>query len=70
MLPPVTEMLGKCGRWTLCCFHLSRECRKSVAGGRCGAATCHRNAGKVCQVDGAMLLPVTEMWEKCGRWTV
>ena len=70
MLPPVTEMLRKCGRWTVCCFHLSRKCGESVAGGRCDVATCHGNVGKVWQVDGMMLPPVTEMRRKCARWAV
>ena len=70
LLPPVTEMLGKCGRWTVRCCYLSRKCGKSVAGGRCDVATCHGNAAKVRHVDAVLLLPVTEMWEKCGRWTV
>ena len=70
MMPPVTEIQGKCARWAMRCFHLSQKCCESVPGGRYDDATCHRNAVKVWQVDGAMLLPVTEMWEKCGRWTV
>ena len=70
MLLPVTETLRKYDRWTLCCFYLSRKCCESTTGGRYDDATCHGNAGKVCQVDGMMLPPVTEMQGKCGRWTV
>ena len=70
MLPPVTEMLGKCGRWAVRCCHLSWKCCESVAGGRYDVSTCHRNAGKVWQVDGMMMPPVTEMQGKCVRWAV
>ena len=70
MLPPVTEMLQKCGRCDVRCFHLSQKCRKSVPGGRCDASTCHGNAAKVWQVGGAMLPPVTKMRGKCARWAV
>ena len=35
-------------------LHLSRKCGESVPGGRYDDATCHGNAGKVCQVDGAI----------------
>ncbi len=70
MFPPVTEMRGKCARWEVRCFHLSRKCWESVAGGRCDVATCHGNAVKVWQVDAVLLPPVTGMWETCGRWDV
>ena len=70
MLPPVTEMLGKCGRWAVRCCHLSWKCCESVAGGRCAASTCHGNVGNVCQVGCPMMPPVTEMREKCARWAV
>ncbi len=70
MLPPVTEMLGKCGRWAVRCCHLSWKCCESVAGGRCAASTCHGNVGNVCQVGCPMFPPVTGMRGKCGRWTL
>ena len=63
MFPPVAEMPEKCARWTLCCFHLSQKCRKSVPGGRYAASTCHGNAAKVWQVDGVML----HLSRKCGE---